>query len=396
MENRQITTLFQPVVNLADRSVVGYEALSRGPAGPLRSPDALFAAARSAGRNPELDVLCRHLAFLAAEAAGLTEPHRLFVNAEPEAMLAFSAPLTACRASVVLELTERELAVRPGRLLKAVASARSLGWSIAVDDMGAHPDSLALLSLLRPEVIKLDLSLIQRRPDRDCAELMTAVRAQSERTGAVIIAEGVETQEHLDIALGMGATLGQGWMFGRPAPLPSPIPVAGDAGLDMPPIDAEPDLISLYPWLADSRMLRPGKKDFLAQLSNYLEDRAAGAGPSTIVLSTFQDAANLTPAVIRRYQDLAVRCALVAVIGRSMPDNPIPGVRGGTVPAGHPLADEWHVIVLSPDYAVALLAQEGGADADGNPMMKYVLTHDRELVCTAARTLVGYVDPGGS
>ena len=393
MGTRRIVTLFQPVVNLTDRCVVGYEALSRGPAGPLHAPDALFAAARRSGCNPELDVLCRELAFAAAKSAGLTHPHRLFLNAEPEAMLQFTAPVLKCGASVVLELTERELAARPGRLLKAVALARSLGWSIALDDMGAHPDSLALLSLLRPEVIKLDLSLIQRHPDRECAELMSAVRAQSERTGAVIIAEGVETTEHLDIALGMGATLGQGWMFGRPAPLPSPIPLAGDAGIATSEPDRGPDLISLFPWLAHSRMLRPGKKDFLVQLSNYLEDRAADAGPSTIVLSTFQDAVNLTPSVIRRYEELATRCALVAVIGRSMPDDPIPGVRGGTVPAGHPLAREWHVVVLSPDYAAALLAREDGVDADGNSVMQYVLTHDRELVCTAARTLIAYVDP---
>ena len=396
MADRRITTLFQPVVDLSDRSVVGYEALSRGPAGPLHAPDALFGAARRTGCHRELDALCRELALTAAEAGGLAGPYQLFLNAEPEAMLQFTAPEITCGAPVVLELTERELAARPGRLLEAVASARSLGWSIALDDLGAHPDSLALLSLLRPEVIKLDLSLIQRRPDRDCAELMSAVRAQSERTGAVIVAEGVETDEHLDLALGMGATLGQGWMFGRPEPLPLPLPTAGGSGVDLPGTDTWPVLTSLFPFLADSRMLRPGTKDFLVQLSNYLEERASAAGPSTIVLSTFQDAVNLTPSVVRRYAQLATSCALVAVIGRSMPQHPIAGVRGGTVPEGHPLGEEGHVVVLSPDYAAALLAREDGVDADGRPVMHYVLTHDRDLVCTAARTLVAYVDPAGS
>lgn len=75
-----------------------------------------------------------------------------------------------------------------------------------------------------------------------------------------------------------------------------------------------------------------------------------------------------------------------------MADNPIPGVRGGMVPLGHPLGDEWHVIVLSPDYAAVLLAREDGAEADGTPVMKYVLTHDRDLICTAARTLIVFVD----
>src|SRR3712207_9475293 len=79
-----LRTLFQPIVDLVTDDVVGYEALTRGPAGAgVESPDALFAAARSCRRLAELDRACRCPAFRTADQAQLRPPHRLFVNAEP-------------------------------------------------------------------------------------------------------------------------------------------------------------------------------------------------------------------------------------------------------------------------------------------------------------------------
>src|SRR6476660_8511645 len=75
---------FQPIFDLDSGAVVAYEALARGPQGPLRRPDHLFAAARAANRLCELDVLCRRSALRGAIAAGLHAPLTLFVNVEPE------------------------------------------------------------------------------------------------------------------------------------------------------------------------------------------------------------------------------------------------------------------------------------------------------------------------
>ena len=111
---------------------------------------------------------------------------------------------------------------RHGRL-----RVRGRGWGIALDDVGAERASLALLPFIRPDVIKLDLGLVQGRPSAAVAEVFSAVNAESERSGAVVLAEGIETREHLGTARALGATLGQGWLLGRPSAAPETAPAAG-------------------------------------------------------------------------------------------------------------------------------------------------------------------------
>ena len=72
-----------------------------------------------------------------------------------------------------------------------------------------------MMSLLEPEVIKLDLALVQGSPDAEIAEVVHAVAAQAERTGARVLVEGVETEEHARTGDALGATLAQGWLYGR-------------------------------------------------------------------------------------------------------------------------------------------------------------------------------------
>lgn len=114
------------------------------------------------------------------------------------------AESTEGRIRVVLEITERALATRPAELLRTVSRVRDLGWGVALDDVGAEAASLAFMSLLRPDVVKLDMSLVQGRPDHASAEIMGAVNAYAERTGALVLAEGVEDEGHLRRALGLG------------------------------------------------------------------------------------------------------------------------------------------------------------------------------------------------
>jgi EAL domain-containing protein (putative c-di-GMP-specific phosphodiesterase class I) len=200
-----LRTVFQPIVDFDAAAVVGYEALVRGPAGSeLESPGALFTAAREQGRLADLDRACRALAVSSAVANGLLAPLLVFVNVEPEVLdasphadlleIAHAAPGDL---RVVFEITERAIAARPAELLHAVARIRSQGWAIALDDVGADPSSLAFMSLLRPEVVKLDLRLIQRRPNSEIAAIMHAVNAYTESSGALLLAEGIETEEHL-------------------------------------------------------------------------------------------------------------------------------------------------------------------------------------------------------
>lgn len=182
---------------------------------------------RAAGRLAELDELCRRAALRAAAAQGVTAPLTLFVNVEPEVLdaapvedLLAIAEGAAGDVQVVMEVTERAIAARPAELLRTVERVRALGWRVALDDVGADPMPLAFMPLLQPEVVKLDLRLVQERPGPAIAEIMNAVNAYAERSGAVLLAEGIEDARHLAVSRALGARLGQGWLFGRP-PRPS-------------------------------------------------------------------------------------------------------------------------------------------------------------------------------
>ena len=187
-----IRAVYQPIVELASGSVVGYEALARGPQGSeLERPDVLFATARTAGRLTELDWACRIAALEGADRAGLSAPLALFVNVEPAALgteppAAFTrlADRLADRVPVVVEFTERALSTDPAGLLAAAEQVRARGWRVALDDIGAEPASLALMPFVAPDVLKLDLSLVQQRTTVEVAEVISAVNAQAERTGA--------------------------------------------------------------------------------------------------------------------------------------------------------------------------------------------------------------------
>ena len=108
----------------------------------------------------------------------------------------------------------------PAELLRSLRQiSPSGGCGIALDDVGAVPDSLPSLPFLAPDVIKLDIPLVQRWPDAGQARILTAVAAYAEQSGATVLAEGIETEAHLQQSLALGATLGQGWYFSRPGPL---------------------------------------------------------------------------------------------------------------------------------------------------------------------------------
>jgi len=383
--------VYQPIVDLETAGRVGYEALIRGPqGGPLEDPSALFDTARRAGRVGDLDRACQSAALDGARAAGLTAPWTLFVNVEPET--ADAPPPGAPDLPVLLELTERALTSRPAQLVRLVTRARAQGWGIALDDVGADRDSLALLPLLRPDVIKLDLRLVQARPTADIAAIMNAVTAEAERSGTLVLAEGIETPAHLKAARALGATLGQGWLFGRPAPLPAPLPAGPDRTVRLGG-RAEPDpALSPYAHVAAARPPRVARKPLLIEVSKHLERQAAGAGESAVVASTFQHATFFTPATRRRYTDLVGRAAFVGALGADMAVEPLPGVRGGRLDPADPLVGEWDIAVVGPHFAAALVARDLGDDGpDDDRRFAFVLTHDRGLAIAVARSLLSRI-----
>ncbi len=397
---RGVRSVFQPIVELDTGRVVAYEALARGPEGPLERPDRLFAAARAAGRLAELDELCRAAAFRGAVEQGLLAPLTVFVNVEPEVL--DSAPLDDLLAiaegapsdlRIVLEITERALAARPAELLRTVERVRALGWGVAVDDIGADSMSLAFLPLLSPDVIKLDLRLVQDRPGPAVAEIMNAVNAHAERTGALVLAEGIETEQHLATARALGATLGQGWLFGRPGPGAVPGLPTGELAL-APAAAALPADQSPFDCLPAGVPLRRSAKSLLIELSKQLEREAMRLGETCVVAATFQEARHFTPSTIQRYRDLVERTGFVCALGEDLPVEPLPGVRGAALDPADRVRGEWDVVVLSPHFSAALLAHDlGDAGPDLSRTFEYALTYDRETVIRAAHALLSRVVP---
>jgi EAL domain-containing protein (putative c-di-GMP-specific phosphodiesterase class I) len=402
IDERAIWTAFQPIVRLDTREVVGYEALSRGPAGtPWQQPTMMFAAARAVGRAGELDWICRMSAYRAALEAGLGPETTLFVNVEPVALREPCPPDVADvqdrakgRLRVVTELTERHLADDPAALLAAVAGCRDAAWGVALDDVGADPASLALMPFVHPDFVKLDMRLLHE-PDRpSTAQVVNAVIAHAERTGAAILAEGIEREAHLARARAMGATLGQGWLFGAPGPLPR---AAGPAGrpLDLLTVaDQGPAGLTPFQIVSRHRPTTRATKRMLLETTRYLESKAADPVEPPVLLACFQDAVRFTGGIGRRYAELATTSPFVAAFGAGLGAAPAAGVRGADVPTGDPLHREWNVIVVGPHFSAALVARDlGDTGAQGHRRFDYALTYDRALVVAAARSLLGRLGP---
>jgi EAL domain-containing protein (putative c-di-GMP-specific phosphodiesterase class I) len=386
---------YQPIVDLGSDATVGFEALARWD-GLAVTPDVAFATAAHHDAVTELDWACRAEAFRAALAARLGTMQTLFVNSEPAsfaghvpAMFAHLEAQTAGRLRVMVELTERSLARAPAETMRACANIRARGWGIALDDVGAVPESLALLPIIAPDVVKLDLRLVQAWPDVEQAQIMAAVMAHTERTGAAILAEGIENAAHLRQAVSLGATLGQGWYFGRPGPLPS-APV-GAAPVDVASTRPETPRTP-FDLVRSSPRLRVGAKGLLQGISRHLENQGFGLGVAPVVLSAFQDTSRFVTATARRYAALAGRCPLVAVFAGGLGLEPAPGVRGGDIARDDPLLQEWTVVVVGSHYAGALIACDlGDTGPDLDRRFAFVVTHDRDVVLQAARSMLNRI-----
>ena len=248
-------------------------------------------APRGTSRSSTSTAACsRSRTALAAGAAG---PSALFLNIEPDGIPVGPPPPDAVTFAqrggrLVLEFTERALTGDPARLQWFATRLRHVGIAVALDDVGSHPASLALLPFLRPEVVKLDQRLVQGPLDEDVARVAAAVGAYAERNDAVVLAEGIETTEHERNARALGATLGQGYLFGRPAaldPTPGTPPPAGP----MAPAARVPEgPARLSPLAAVTRVhpLRRGPVEEVRIAATLLEQRARSAEGPTVLLGS--------------------------------------------------------------------------------------------------------------
>ena len=222
MERGGPRMVFQPVIDLNDGRTLGYEALARFDDEPVRSPDRWFAEADAVGLGREIEIQAAASAL--AHLAHLAPDQLLGVNLSPATVLTdWKAGLDPQInwENVIVELTEHVVIEDYQAIQRSLRGIRELGTGLSVDDTGAGFASLRHILNLAPDYVKLDISLC-RGIDHDPARraLASALVAFSRDTGIVLIAEGIETEDERSALSELGVQYGQGYLLGRPAPLP--------------------------------------------------------------------------------------------------------------------------------------------------------------------------------
>jgi EAL domain-containing protein (putative c-di-GMP-specific phosphodiesterase class I) len=217
-----LNILFQPIIDVAQRTVVGYEALARFEGKPRRGPDVWFSEAHDVQMGLRLEMMALQKAL--AGLADIKADSYLALNVSPQMILsgALDELLTGLPlARLVLEVTEHSSILDYGVLSQALAGLRKAGLRLAVDDAGSGYASFRHILKLKPDVIKLDQSLI-RNIDNDPGSraLASALITFAQETGSGVVAEGVETEDELAMLLSLGVSTAQGYLLGRPAGLP--------------------------------------------------------------------------------------------------------------------------------------------------------------------------------
>ena len=250
LEPGAIRPVYQPIIRLSDLEPIGYEGLARFPYVEGLShlpPDVTLAAAGELGLRDDLEVAC----WAAMAAAGAPPAGRLlFVNISPDALahpglLALADELPS---RLVIEITEQREVQDYAELRERLAPWIARGASIAIDDAGAGYASLEHVVEMRPDFLKLTRGLIAEiDKDANRQALLRALAAFAREVGAVIVAEGVERREELEVLRDARVGLCQGWLFGKP-------------GAPWPEVPAlEPGSSATKPKLTDSGVMRLGK-----------------------------------------------------------------------------------------------------------------------------------------
>jgi diguanylate cyclase (GGDEF)-like protein len=222
-----ITTHYQPILDFKSGSILGWEALSRGPEGSsFRSPVILFETAEQLGRLFALERLCRESAI--RNAGQLSDGQKLFLNIHPKTMadpeftpgktLELMQQAGLSPDNVVFEITERHSVQEFNLFYRTLDHYRSQGFRIAVDDAGAGYAGLTMIAELQPEYIKLDKSLIDKiHKDPVKRALVETTVTFADKIGSRIIAEGIETKAQAVCLKDIGVHCGQGYFLARPA-----------------------------------------------------------------------------------------------------------------------------------------------------------------------------------
>jgi EAL domain-containing protein (putative c-di-GMP-specific phosphodiesterase class I) len=222
----RIVTAYQPIFLIHDRTILGFEALTRGSRGTgLETADALFGAASDHGFLMELDRLCRERALL--NSGRVPSNARLFVNTLPatirdpqfrgKPLIDFLDKVQVSPDRIVIEITEKLVIENYSLFREAMAYYTDLGMSFAVDDVGAGYSGLEAIARLKPHFLKIDTNLVRGVHESSVnREMVKALSALGRGIGSTVIAEGIHTEEEVQALASLGIAYGQGFYLARP------------------------------------------------------------------------------------------------------------------------------------------------------------------------------------
>lgn len=228
LDSRNISPLFQPIVDISNATVFGHEALIRGPVGTkLHSPISLLSSSHLVGLLPEVESLCREIVL--CRYAECKNQNKLFVNISPTCLMLTNSQFefnikqlerfNLKPSDIVIEITEGSTINDFSVLKDTVARYKAYGFGIALDDLGEGFSSLRLWLEIHPDFVKIDkhfITNIQNDPIKQ--EFLRAIQKIATESGGQTIAEGVETRDELAVIKDLKINYAQGFLLGRPMP----------------------------------------------------------------------------------------------------------------------------------------------------------------------------------
>ncbi|WP_373017556.1 GGDEF domain-containing protein [Thiomicrorhabdus sp.] len=228
---KSLTPVFQPIVDIQNRRVFGFEALSRGPENsPLYWPLHLFHVAEEHGCLFEMDLLARQIAIESYNRYGMGE--YLFVNVTVNALMQSShrrSQTLDCLQSlgidvsqVVIEITELQPVEDFDLFIQSINHYREMGFKVAIDDLGGGYNGLRIWSEVKPDFVKIDKHFVfDLAENKDKQRFIETICALAKGLHTKVIAEGVEDEETLRALEKIGVDYVQGYLFKKPQPEPT-------------------------------------------------------------------------------------------------------------------------------------------------------------------------------
>jgi EAL domain-containing protein (putative c-di-GMP-specific phosphodiesterase class I) len=231
IEREGIITHFQPIISVKKKAVIGFEALSRGTSGQsgeLIPPLELFKAAAAEGCVTDLDVLCMKKSLEGFLSLGVSQnDYFISLNMGPASVARISSEDQDIPAAsgippsrILIEIADSQ--IEDFEFLKdRLAELRKKGFLIAIDNVGRGHSYLERISLLKPDVIKIDASLIEKiGGEYHNREIIKSLASLAHSVGSLVIAVGVETEGQAILVTEIGIDMLQGFYFASPGPDP--------------------------------------------------------------------------------------------------------------------------------------------------------------------------------